>query len=288
MENFTLSMSIQNLPQETLKLVTKVPEKLDAFLFWGFFWDGILSDTNYFMNGNSYPIVPYSYISERLDADQRLTTEAQRRAIEVLKEKRDLRSIVPWWKPSVRGDFRKSWGSMGCCRYMRELILSRADFFGCHRWFFVVKWRSPRRLKMGHAGVGPLKKIWETGDFHLTESWAQYWSEGHWRSLGWVCFSGLFYFSYYDFLSSGACWHHPLSCVWGSKLSIYKLSEVHWVHWLITSFFFKRVWFTMKYFLTWAVWLDGASTGSDFLNEDIRRFWVEKLKVQDHYCRPND
>jgi len=48
------------------------------------------------MNGNSYPIVPYSYISERLDADQRLTTEAQRRAIEVLKEKRDLRSIVPW------------------------------------------------------------------------------------------------------------------------------------------------------------------------------------------------
>lgn len=128
--------------------------KVGCFPFLGIFLRWYLSDTNYSMNGNSSPIVPYSYISERLDADQRLTTEAQRRAIEVLKEKRDLRSIVPWWKPSVRGDFRKSWGSMGCCCW---------ESWSCVVFFFGVivgfcwKWRSPSRLK-----------IWETGDFHLT------------------------------------------------------------------------------------------------------------------------
>ena len=138
MENFTLSMSIQNLPQETLKLVTKVPEKLDAFLFWGFFWDGILSDTNYFMNGNSYPIVPYSYISERLDADQRLTTEAQRRAIEVLKEKRDLRSIVPWMKAISTGRFSEIMGIHGMLSLYERVDPVSSGFFWVSSLVFLL------------------------------------------------------------------------------------------------------------------------------------------------------
>lgn len=277
MENFTLSMSIQNLPQETLKLTTKVPEKLDAFLFWGFFWDGILSDTNYSMNGNSYPIVPYSYISERLDADQRLTIEAQRRAIEVLKEKRDLRSIVPWWKPSVWGDFRKTWGSAGCCRYMRELILCRV-FFWVSSLVFCWKWRSPSRLK-----------IWETGDFHLTSLSSILIGRALEITRMSVFQWAFFIFPNRTFWSSGAYLHHPLSCVWGSKLSIYKLSEVHWVHGLVTSLFFFKGMICDEIFSDLSSVAGWCKYAFRFpIYEDIRRFWV--FKVQDPYCwwRSND
>lgn len=63
------------------------------------------------------------------------------------------------------------------------------------------------------------------------------------------------------FWSSGAYLHHPLTCVWGSNypFTSFPLSP------LVNNLnFFWGVWFTMKYFLTWAVWLDGASTRSDF------------------------
>ena len=90
----------------TLKLTVR-NWRVDAWkMILSFLGVGILSDTKCFMEGNSY----WSSVAYR-PADQRLAIEAQRLAIEALKEKRDLRSIVPWW--NVWGDFQRTWDPHG-------------------------------------------------------------------------------------------------------------------------------------------------------------------------------
>ena len=66
---------------------------------------------------------------------------------------------------------------------------------------------------MGHAGVGTLKKIWETGDFHLTSVSSILIG----RALEIIRMSvfqwAFFIFPAMTFWSSGAYLHHPLTCV---------------------------------------------------------------------------
>lgn len=154
MENFTLSMSIQNLPQVTLKLTTKVPEKLDAFLFWGFFWDGICQ------------IRTIPWMATVLRSSLTVTSQ------------KGLMPISDWPPKLSDGPLKSSKRSvtyvalsLGESHQYGEIfgnhgdpwdvVVERVDPVSCFFFGVIVgfcwKWRSPSRLK-----------IWETGDFHLT------------------------------------------------------------------------------------------------------------------------
>lgn len=151
-------------------------------------------------------------------------------------------------------------------------------FFWVSSLVFCWKWRSPSRLK-----------IWETGDFHLTSLSSILIGRALEITRMSVFQWAFFIFPNRTFWSSGAYLHHPLSCVWGSKLSIYKLSEVHWVHGLVTSLFFFKGMICDEIFSDLSSVAGWCKYAFRFpIYEDIRRFWV--FKVQDPYCwwRSND
>lgn len=218
------------LPQETLKQTTKVPEKwMLRRRSFPFFWDFL---GWYFVRYELFH--EWQQFSDRHlqlhlgKAWCRAATDHRSTATGHWSPQREARLTqhCPLVKAISTGRFSENMGIHGMLSLYERVDPVSCGFFwvSLSSLVFCWKWWSPSRLKMGHAGVGTLKKIWETGDFHLTSVSSILIG----RALEIIRMSvfqwAFFIFPAMTFWSSGAYLHHPLTCVWGSKLSIYKLS----------------------------------------------------------------